>query len=35
MESLEILLSIGGVRIEDENTKLQLAEKKNNGMLNT
>ncbi|AFG35657.1 beta-phosphoglucomutase [Fervidobacterium pennivorans subsp. shakshaketiis] len=29
MESLEILLSIGGVRIEDENTKLQLAEKKN------
>jgi beta-phosphoglucomutase len=29
MESLEILLSVGGIRIDDENVKLQLAEKKN------
>uniref|UniRef100_A0A7V4KD59 Beta-phosphoglucomutase n=1 Tax=Fervidobacterium pennivorans TaxID=93466 RepID=A0A7V4KD59_FERPE len=29
MESLEILLSIGGIKLEDENLKLQLAEKKN------
>ncbi|MFN3328564.1 MAG: beta-phosphoglucomutase [Fervidobacterium pennivorans] len=29
MESLEILLSVGGIKIDDENVKLQLAEKKN------
>ncbi|WP_448378759.1 beta-phosphoglucomutase [Fervidobacterium sp.] len=29
MESLEILLSVGGIRIDDENVKLGLAEKKN------
>lgn len=29
MESLEILLSIGGVRIDDEKAKVELAEKKN------
>ncbi|MFN3691334.1 MAG: beta-phosphoglucomutase [Fervidobacterium sp.] len=30
MESLEILLSIGGIKIDDENLKVKLAEKKNN-----
>ncbi|MFN6992352.1 MAG: beta-phosphoglucomutase, partial [Fervidobacterium sp.] len=30
MESLEILLSIGGIKIDDENQKARLAEKKNN-----
>lgn len=30
MESLEILLSIGGIEIDDENQKTRLAEKKNN-----
>lgn len=30
MESLEILLSVGGIRIDDEEKKMALAEKKNN-----